>query len=55
MSFTLKVIKTVASQIELFSEWTGRAVSWLVLIIALIVFYDVGMRYLFLEGSVALQ
>ena len=25
------------------------------LIIALIVFYDVGMRYLFLEGSVALQ
>ena len=41
--------------IDAFSEWTGRAVSWLVLIMVLIIAYDVAMRYLFQSGSVGLQ
>ena len=45
----------IASAIEYFSEWSGRAVSWLTLALVLLVSYDVTMRYLFQEGSVALQ
>ena len=45
----------VAGSVEAFSEWTGRAVSWLALAMVLLVVYDVGMRYLFQMGSVALQ
>lgn len=43
------------SGIEKFTETTGKAVSWLVLVMALLVCYDVAMRYLFHQGSVALQ
>jgi len=45
----------VAGTIECFSEWSGRVVSWLTLALVLLVSYDVSMRYLFQEGSVALQ
>ena len=48
-------MNTIIRLIEAFSEWTGRAVSWLVLILVLIIAYDVAMRYLFQSGSVALQ
>lgn len=41
--------------IETFSEWSGRLVAWLVLVMVLVVGYDVAMRYLFQSGSVALQ
>jgi len=41
--------------IERIAEWTGRAASWLVLAMVLIIGYDVAMRYLFHIGSVALQ
>lgn len=41
--------------IEKIAELTGRAVSWLVLGMVLIIVYDVGMRYLFHIGSVGLQ
>jgi len=41
--------------IENIAEWTGRAVSWLVLAMVLLIAYDVTMRYLFQAGSVALQ
>ncbi len=41
--------------IELFIEKTGRAISWLVLALVLLICYDVAMRYLFQQGSVALQ
>jgi TRAP-type mannitol/chloroaromatic compound transport system permease small subunit len=44
-----------ADYIERFSELTGRLISWLVLAMALIIGYDVAMRYLFQSGSVALQ
>jgi TRAP-type mannitol/chloroaromatic compound transport system permease small subunit len=49
------LLHRIASLIQNFSEWTGRLVSWLVLILVLIISYDVAMRYLFQSGSVALQ
>jgi len=41
--------------IHCFSEWSGRAVAWLVLALVLLICYDVMLRYLFESGSVALQ
>jgi TRAP-type mannitol/chloroaromatic compound transport system permease small subunit len=41
--------------IDAISEWTGRAVAWLVLAMVLIIVYDISMRYLFQIGSVTLQ
>jgi len=48
-------LQRIATAIECFSEWTGRLVSWLVLVLVLVISYDVAMRYLFQSGSVALQ
>lgn len=45
----------VAGAIDYFSEWSGRIVAWLTLVLVLLVSYDVSMRYLFQAGSVALQ
>ncbi len=45
----------LANGIECFGEWSGRCVSWLTLALVLLVSYDVTMRYLFQDGSVALQ
>ncbi len=45
----------VAGVIECFGEWSGRTIAWLTLALVLLVSYDVTMRYLFQEGSVALQ
>ena len=41
--------------IDKFTESTGKAVSWLILGMVLLICYDVAMRYLFQQGSVALQ
>lgn len=41
--------------IDSISEWTGRAMAWLVFLMVLIIVYDISMRYLFQIGSVALQ
>ena len=41
--------------IDKFTETTGRTVSWLVLGMVLLISYDVTMRYVFQQGSVALQ
>lgn len=41
--------------IDTFIEWTGKTASWLVLVLVLLICYDVAMRYLFQQGSVALQ
>lgn len=48
-------LKRLIATIELISEWSGRAVAWLVLAMVLVTAYDVAMRYLFQTGSVALQ
>lgn len=43
------------SYLNKLSEWSGWAVSWLILLMVLIIVYDVSMRYVFKIGSVALQ
>lgn len=48
-------MKGIIRFINAFSEWTGRIVSWLVLIMVVIIVFDVAMRYLLQLGSVALQ
>ena len=45
----------LADRLDAVSESTGRAVSWLIAVLVLLVCYDVAMRYLFRAGSVALQ
>lgn len=41
--------------IDTFTESSGKLVSWLVLFLVLLTCYDVTMRYVFQQGSVALQ
>ena len=50
-----ELIEKVSGWIEGFSEICGRALSWLVLALVLLVAYDVMMRYFFLSGSIAIQ
>ncbi len=45
----------LARYIDNLSESIGRAASWLVIAMVLLVCYDVTMRFVFLQGSVALQ
>ena len=52
---SLKTLVSVANAVDSFSEYCGRAVSWLVLAMVLLVGYDVTMRYVFRSGSIALQ
>ncbi len=42
-------------RLDALAETVGRMVSWLVLLLVLLIGYDVIMRYLFQQGSVALQ
>ncbi|MDC9726061.1 MAG: TRAP transporter small permease subunit [Gammaproteobacteria bacterium] len=48
-------MKSLITIIESITEWVGRTASWLVLAMVLLICYDVAMRYLFQQGSVALQ
>lgn len=50
-----KLIPQVVHIIDSFTEWSGRSVAWLVLAMVLLICYDVAMRYLLQQGSVALQ
>ncbi len=45
----------LASAIERLNDGVGRLAGWLVILMVAIIVYDVAMRYLFHEGSVALQ
>jgi len=49
------VLKKLSQYLNTINEVIGRAIAWLVLALTVIVVYDVSMRYLFREGSVALQ
>jgi TRAP-type mannitol/chloroaromatic compound transport system permease small subunit len=40
-------LRSLCRGIDMVSEWSGRIVAWLVLILTLVICYDVGMRYLF--------
>ncbi len=48
-------MKTIIRTIDTLTEWVGKTASWLVLALVLLICYDVAMRYLFQQGSVALQ
>lgn len=48
-------MKPIISFIDCLTEWVGKTTSWLVLAMVLLICYDVAMRYLFQQGSVALQ
>jgi|TARA_B110000467_G_C17942576_1_gene275693 TRAP-type mannitol/chloroaromatic compound transport system permease small subunit len=49
------MIKNIINSIDILNETIGRAASWLVLAMVLLICYDVTMRYSFHQGSVALQ
>ena len=51
----LQRLTSFINLVERIAELTGRAVSWLVLGMVLLIAYDVAMRYLFHIGSVGLQ
>ena len=48
-------MKSLILIIEAITEMVGLLASWLVLAMVLLICYDVAMRYLFQQGSVALQ
>lgn len=48
-------LEKTASLLDCIIEFSGKAVSWLVLLLVLLVSYDVTMRYLFNAGSITLQ
>ena len=50
-SILLKIIL----KIDAFTEYTGKCISTLVVMLVLLVGYDVFMRYLFSSGSIAIQ
>ena len=51
----MKILKRIVQTIDSINGWTGRAISWLTLILVLVTVYDVVMRYLFRAGSVGIQ
>ncbi len=55
MASLMRILDGVAHAIETLSEWSGRVVAWLILLMVLLICYDVAMRYLFHSGSVAVQ
>ena len=48
-------MKTLIKNIDSFIEWTGRAVSWLTLVMVLLTFLIVLLRYVFNIGWIAMQ
>lgn len=48
-------LKTIVRVIDGVSELTGRLTTWLVVVLVGVTVYDVAMRYVFRQGSVALQ
>jgi TRAP-type mannitol/chloroaromatic compound transport system permease small subunit len=55
MNLPINQLHSIVRFLDAVSEWVGRFVSWLVLLMVIIICYDVTMRYVFLQGSVALQ
>ena len=49
------MLQYILSATESFIDWTGRTVSWLSLALVLVTFIVVVLRYVFDDGSVALQ
>jgi len=51
----MKVLRTLATSIDLVNEWTGRAVAWLTVLMVINVFLVVVLRYVFAVGWVWMQ
>lgn len=51
----LRILAIISSRLDCLSEWLGKCIAWLILMMVLLVSYDVTMRYFFRSGSVALQ
>jgi TRAP-type mannitol/chloroaromatic compound transport system permease small subunit len=51
----MSFIRAVADLIDGINEWVGRGVSWVTLLLVLVVFVDVVMRYLFATSFVFTQ
>jgi len=49
------MFKQTLASVESFIDWTGRTVSWLSLLLVLVTFLIVVLRYVFNSGSIALQ
>ena len=49
------MLSRIHNTIEKFIDWTGRAVAWLTLVMVLVTFFVVFMRYVFDSGSIAVQ
>jgi TRAP-type mannitol/chloroaromatic compound transport system permease small subunit len=47
--------KKTLTAVEAFIDWSGRTVSWLSLLLVLVTFFVVVLRYVFDSGSIALQ
>ncbi|SLM33009.1 C4-dicarboxylate transporter, small subunit [Desulfamplus magnetovallimortis] len=51
----MKALKYYIKIMDAFSEKTGFVISWLSTLLVITVFYDVIMRYVFKNGSIAIQ
>lgn len=51
----MSFLRAVADFIDSINEWVGRGVSWVTLLLVLVVFVDVVMRYLFATSFVFTQ
>ena len=49
------MLSRIQNTIEQFIDWTGRTIAWLTLIMVLVTFLVVFMRYVFDSGSIAMQ
>lgn len=49
------MLNRILAGIESFIDWSGRTVSWLSLLLVLVTFIVVVLRYVFDSGSIALQ
>ena len=49
------MLELISQKINQLNEMLGRLVAWLVVVMVVLTFYDVLMRYLFQSGSIALQ
>jgi TRAP-type mannitol/chloroaromatic compound transport system permease small subunit len=51
----MNVLKTVSRWIDILNEWVGRGVAWVTLVLVVVIFVDVVMRYLFNTSFVFTQ
>jgi TRAP-type mannitol/chloroaromatic compound transport system permease small subunit len=54
-SYSLEILARTAHRLDWFSEWTGRAISWLTLGMVIVTFTVVVLRYLFNVGWIGMQ